>query len=425
MENIEITYPARIKYENFTKKPKKQSFIVPLLIPMIAPLLMIGKKHTLTKVNMESFTGKNRKHPFFLLYTHMQFVDMPMFLKAALPRKSNNVAAIDTFRGMFGVLQSIGRSIPARKFANNIALFRNAVHVLKNNKSVFGMAAEAQYSPNGLTQIIPDSIGKMIKLLKAPVVTLNMHGNYINNPTWGDQKARNEIPLKPVMTYTLTPEDIEKMSTEEINTKIRELLDYNEWKYWQESGIKVTYKNRAVGIEHILYKCPVCGAEFEMTTSGSYIKCNKCEKEWELTENGFLVGTNHETKFNSPDLWTLWEREEVRKELLAGTYCYEERLPGHSMPNRKQYFNIGEISVKHTPNGFEISGNHNNADFHFYFSPKHSYNIQREFNAPQFKNDSVIGLSTATDTLFFAPGKKGMCYKIEIAVQELYKIKKQ
>ncbi|MDR0384427.1 MAG: hypothetical protein LBH47_03845, partial [Christensenellaceae bacterium] len=259
-ENIEIKYKKGVKHENLAKRPKKQGLLVKMFLPTIAKMLMKTKDFTLTKVGMEDLDKNNT--PYFMLFTHAQFIDMPIFLMAGWPRKSNNVAAIDSFRGMYGLLQTIGKSIPARKFGSNTALFRNAIHVITKNKSVFGIAAEAQYSSEGVTAILPESLGKMIKLLKQPVVTLNMHGNYANCPTWCDQKPRNEIPLRSVMTYALTPEDIEKMSVDEINAKIRTLLEYNDWKFWQDSNALVKYENRAVGLEQILYKCPECDTEF-------------------------------------------------------------------------------------------------------------------------------------------------------------------
>jgi hypothetical protein len=250
-----------------------------------------------------------------------------------------------------------------------------------------------------------------------------MHGNYANNPVWGDQKARNAIPMTSTQTYAFTPEDCEKLSVDEIHEKLLELMHYDDWKYWQASGAKVTYKNRAVGINKILYKCPQCNEEFCMTTVyGSHIKCCECGAEWELTETGFLQGLGHETKFTSVTDWIAFERAEVRKEIENGTYCYKENCHGYSIPNAKTKIDLGYTHFRHDKNGFAISGNYNERDFHFEFPPNHSHTIQTELNCPNFDKKDVIALSMLDDSIFLEPTRIGAAYKLNLASEELYKI---
>jgi hypothetical protein len=343
--------------------------------------------------------------------------------KSIWPHRIINVSAIDGFRGMYGFLHKFGRTIPKRKFVDDISLVKNMIYALKEIKSAFAIYPEAQYSMCGSLNIFPKSVAKIIKLLKEPVVTLTMHGNYANNPVWGDNKPRNAIHLNPVQTYALTPEDCEKLSVDEIHEKLKSLLAYDDWKYWQDSGAKVTYKKRAVGLNKILYKCPECGKEFcMMTVYGSHIKCCECGAEWELTETGYLVGIGHKTKFRSVTDWIAFERESVRKEIDAGTYIYRENCRGWSIPNRKTKVDLGVTHFRHDKNGFEIQGNYNEQNFKFKFPPSHSHTIQAELNCPNFDRKDVIALSVLDDSIFLEPTQIGAVYKLNIASEELYKV---
>jgi hypothetical protein len=253
-----------------------------------------------------------------------------------------------------------------------------------------------------------------------------MRGNFVQGPVWSDGKLRKEFPLTPIVTYALSPEDIEKMTAEEINVKVKELLDYNEWKHWRESGFKVTYPNRAVGIEHIFFKCTNCNAEFNITSSGATFECSKCQAKWELTEDGFLKGIGHDSKFDKPDEWIFWQKAEVKKEVESGTYNYEETVRGMSLPNRHKHAEVGTVSVKHDTTGMSIKGHYNGEDFRFHFTSLATHTLQIALKSPDFKGQpSYIGFSVDDDSIFFVPSKIGMAYKLFLAWQDFHKMHKQ
>jgi 1-acyl-sn-glycerol-3-phosphate acyltransferase len=420
-EIVKINYPENIKRQIFVKKkPKRQSLIVPPIVFLLVPILLAGRKVKIQRVNMEKL---NKRRPFLLLCTHSSFNDFPIMLKSIWPHRIVNVSAIDGFRGMYGFLHKMGRTIPKRKFVNDLTLVKNMIYVLKEAKSIFGLYPEAQYAMNGSLNIIPKSVAKIIKLLGEPVVTLTMHGNSANSPVWGDKKPRNAIPLRPVQTYAFTPEECESMSVDEIHERLVKLMQYDDWKYWQESGAKVLYKNRAVGLNKILYKCPQCGTEFAMmTVFGSHIKCCECGAEWKLTETGFLEGVGHKTKFASVTDWIAYQRKGVRAEIENGTYGYKEICRAWSIPNKKTKVDLGWAHFSHDKNGFVISGNYNDQNFNFTFPPNHSHTIQTELNCPNFDRKDVIALSVIDDSIFLEPTKVGAAYKLNLASEELYKI---
>ncbi|MCL2878915.1 MAG: hypothetical protein FWF29_01600, partial [Treponema sp.] len=177
-------------------------------------------------------------------------------------------------------------------------------------------------------------------------------------------------------------------------------------------------------IENILYKCPECNHEFNMQGTGATIKCGHCNFEWELTEDGFLKGITRESKFTFPDEWLKWERCECIKELESGNYNYSDTVQGFSAPNTRKLVRLERMHVTHTVNGLTIDGKYRGQDFHYYFKPTHSYNIQTELKCPNFPGKpTILGTNTSDDTLYFVPSMPGMAYKINTAWKELFRMK--
>ena len=122
---------------------------------------------------------------------------------------------------------------------------------------------EARYANVGTSSKLPMSVAKLVKMLKVPVVTLNMKGNYLQSPIW-NLKKRKEVRLHTDMTYALTAEDVKQMTVEEIYEKLSELLSYDEYQWQRDAKMKITYKKRAEGLHLRLYQCRNCKTEFRM-----------------------------------------------------------------------------------------------------------------------------------------------------------------
>ena len=79
--------------------------------------------------------------------------------------------------------------------------------VIKNGE-LYGIYPEARYSLCGITEVIPDSAGQLIKFFKVPVVTIKMKGNHIYNPYWNMRSYRWFLRTEAEHTLLLTKEQI-------------------------------------------------------------------------------------------------------------------------------------------------------------------------------------------------------------------------
>ena len=121
----------------------------------------------------------------------------------------NNVINIDGYINRAWLMELIG-GICTRKFANDLHLIKSIKKVL-NRGDVVGLYPEARYSPCGVTSFIPESLGKLVKSCKVPVVVVIHRGNHLHTPFWA-WKSKRKVPFHTTLKQVLTAEEIEKMS---------------------------------------------------------------------------------------------------------------------------------------------------------------------------------------------------------------------
>ena len=359
------------------------------------------------------------KPPYLMLCNHNAFMDFKVATQVIYPYRANYVVAIDGFIGREWLLRAVG-CICKRKFTNDTVLIRQLVKVI-GNRDIAVVYPEARYSLCGTTAVLPAALGKLCKLLKVPVVTLITHGHHVNSPFWNlhDRKIHTEVDY----TLLLTPEEIEKMPADEINSRIVEAFQYDDFAWQKATGTKVTYEKRAEGLHKVLYQCPHCGREYEMDSAGVEIFCNHCGKRWKMTELGELQALEGETEFTHIPDWYEWERANVRAEVEAGTYDSGE-LPVHidSLPNAKKFIRLGSGTLRHDMTGFHVRGKDVDGDpFETDWPVPSLYSVHIEYEYLG-KYGDCIDLNTLQDTWYTypeAPAKFSVT-KMALATEELY-----
>ena len=368
----------------------------------------------ITKVRTEGL-----KPPFVMLCNHNAFLDFKVATKAIYPKRANYVVAIDGFIGREKLLRNVG-CICKRKFTNDIVLVRQLHQVIKNGDIAI-IYPEARYSLCGTTAVLPESLGKLCKLLKVPVVTLICHGHHVNSPFW-NLHDRGIKPTEAEMTLLYTPEELQAASVDEINRKIVEMFQYDDYAWQKERGIETKYKGRAEGLHKVLYQCPACKTEFRMNSEGTKLFCEACGKRWTLSGLSELSADEGETEFSHIPDWYEWERANVRAEVEAGTYTTGD-LPVHvdSLPNAKKYIRLGNGTMRHDMDGFHVSGTDaEGRPFSMEIPAVTQYSVHIEYEYLG-KYGDCVDLNTLEDTWYTYPEGTGWAVtKMALATEELY-----
>lgn len=405
-------------FERFDMKAppvRTKWYLRPLTYLLSAPDVA-KHKSIITKINTEGL-----KPPFVLLCNHNAFLDFKVATKAIFPWRANYVVAIDGFIGREKLLRNVG-CICKRKFTNDTMLIRQLIQTIKNG-DVAIIYPEARYSLCGTTAVLPESLGKLCKLLNVPVVTLICHGHHINSPFW-NLHDRGVRPTEAEFTQIFDAETLKNTPVSEINQKISEVFRYNDYSWQKEKGIRIKYKGRAEGLHKILYQCPACKTEFKMSSAGTILKCNECGKEWTMTELGELEAVSGVTEFSHIPDWYEWERENVRSEVKAGTYS-SGVLPVRvdSLPNAKKFIHLGKGTMVHDMNGFNVKITDKDGDtFEMVKNVPSLYSCHIEYEYLG-KFGDCVDLNTLTDTWYIYPDPDKCDFsvtKMALATEELY-----
>ncbi|MBR6704023.1 MAG: hypothetical protein IKI82_01195 [Lachnospiraceae bacterium] len=374
------------------------------------------KKHgmNLHKKGMEGV-----KPPYVLLCNHNAFLDFKAATMAIWPDRANYVVAIDGFIGREKLLRDVG-CICKRKFTNDITLVFNLRKTIQNG-DIAVIYPEARYSLCGTTAVLPESLGKLCRLLGVPVVSLICHGHHVNSPFW-NLHDRGVRPTEVEMTRLFTAEEIKSTPVDEINRRIVEAFQYDDFAWQKERGIRTPYKGRAEGLHRVLYQCPACGKEFRMASEGTRLFCRACGKGWQMSELGELEAESGATEFSHIPDWYEWQRANVKAEVEAGTYSSGElKVHVDSLPNAKKFIRLGNGTMIHDMNGFTVRGTDFDGDPFEMIKPVPSmYSCHIEYNYLG-KHGDCVDLNTLEDTWYTYPeGEDFSVTKMALATEELY-----
>lgn len=377
------------------KTPPRQNIILLPFIWLICKIVTGPYKLEIEKKDMEGV-----KPPFLVYGSHNSFMDFYVTPLALKPYRANYISELEGFE-FFGewIYRRIG-CLGTRKFINDQHLVKNIGKVIKRG-DIMVIYPEARYANVGTNSHLTPSIAKLAKLLKVPVVTINMHGNYLQQPIW-NLKERKGARLKAELKCVVRPEEVGKLSVDEIFSRISNELQYDEYKYQLENKISIKDEWRAEGLHYPLYRCRKCGKDFAMTSSGSKITCKFCGDSYEMDEYGVLNSTEGK-KIHIPD-WYEWQRGFVHDEIREGKYKLDIPVRIWALPNSVNFVDCGEGRLIHDDNGFSLEFDNYRSEKHetLVFPAKSMISIHTEYDYRGIYGPCVT-LSTYDDTFFIYP----------------------
>lgn len=411
--DIQVNYRNKKRYKT-AKYPIRQPKIITWLIKFLGRVLLIKDKYVIDNSEI-----KDLKSSYMLLCNHMHFVDFDLNAIATYPRKVSNVVSIDGCYRRPWLMELMG-SVITRKFTLDLHLIKSINRVLSRG-DVLCMYPEARYSPCGIRSYIPDSVGKIVKKNKTPVVIGIHHGNHLRAPFW-NYRQKKKVPLYYKLTYLLTAEQVEKMSVDEINKTLQDALDYNEYNYQKENNILITEPYRANGLHKILYQCPHCKAE-NMHSEGTEIYCAECGKRWYFNADGSLIALKGETEFSHIPDWFEWERANVVEQVKNGTYHYEDEIEVYGFPRCWRFIKLGKAKFVHDINeGITIEGFYRGKPYRMQRLPMQINSLHVEYDYRYVKPFDAFDVSSEKDSLYCYPTKRNVLTKLGFATEAIHQL---
>ncbi len=394
-------------------KPKKPSWLFRTLVRILSYGDLKKTHFTYEKTNFDKI---KKGQPCLVLMNHSSFIDVKIASKILKDTPYNIVSTTDGSVGKKWLMRQLG-CIFTNKYVTDIALVKDINYCLHTLKTSVLMYPEASYSMDGRQGLIPTSIGKLIKMLKVPVITIITDGAFLRDPLYNNLQLR-KVNISAKVDVTLTEEMVEKLTPSEINDIIFEKFTFDAFLNQQKNNVKINEPFRADSLERVLYKCPNCNDEFSMQGSGVNLTCNNCKKQYILTENGTMQALNGQTEFTQISSWVDYQKDCVKKEIENKTYSFNERVKIAILKGSKCLYFVGEGNLVHNESGFTLNSDDNLINFNQPPLATHTANCDYYW----YELGDVIAIGNEKILYYTFPiNQKVPVYKVKLATEEIYK----
>ena len=400
------------------KHPRKVAMFWRVLIRL---LTIVGMAGTGFRYETEGFEKIGKDEPCLILMNHTCFQDMEVAYRILFPRAFNIVCSNDGFIGFFGLMEWLMRSIgciPTQKFVSDVSLVGDMEYCFKTLKTSVLMYPEACYSFDGTATTLPRKMGILLKKFDVPVIMIETFGAFGRNPLYNELQIRKHVPITAKARVLYTREEIREKKVSELSEGVEAAFGFDHFRWQKEQGLEIHQDFRADGLHRILYKCADCGAEGQMVGKGTGITCGACGKRHELTVLGELKAVEGQTVISHIPDYYRWEREQVRQEILDGTYLLDADVEIAMQVDYKAIYKVGEGHLVHNNSGFHLTGCDGKLDYTQ--PPQACFGLYADYYWYEMGDVICIG---DTDIHYFCFPKNGESVaKIRLATEEMYKL---
>ena len=359
------------------------------------------------------------KEPCLILMNHSCFLDLMIMSRIFYPKRYAIVCTTDGFVGMELLMRLLG-CIPTQKFVSDVTLIRDMEYMLKEKRVSVLMYPEASYSFDGTATALPRKMGVLLKKLGVPVITVTTQGAFARQPLYNNLKKR-KVNVTAEVRYLATAQEIKEKTVRQLDELLDQAFSFDNFAWQRENEVHVTESDRSDGLERILYKCPHCMEEGKLVGKGTTLTCGHCGKVWEMDTLGQLKARTGETEYSHIPDWYAWQRDEVRRELEQGTYAMEADVDIGMMVDYKAIYMVGEGHLSHGQEGFRLEGCGGKLSYEQ--GPLACYGLYADYY--WYSIADVICIGNADALYYCFPKGNTSVAKTRMAVEELYKLKKQ
>ncbi|MDD3191142.1 MAG: lysophospholipid acyltransferase family protein [Bacilli bacterium] len=268
------------RYKNKVRKPNFFLYYFLLLgsfwILKLLLHIQVKNKEIIQKMNK----------PFILLFNHPSKLD---FIYAYAPlwrHRINTMAAYYYFcQKNVGDLMHLVGAYPKTLFSPDLSAIKNTYKIVKRKGSI-GISPEGRLSPHGAMESVHLSTAKLIQKMGVDVYCAHIHGSYFVFPKWAKNIRRGLIEIE--YEHLFTSEILEKLELKEIENRLVQAMDYNEYAWQEKKQTRYKSNNLAKGLEYLLYRCPVCHEMYTLETNGNEISCSHCHTAFALDSKYYL-----------------------------------------------------------------------------------------------------------------------------------------
>ena len=316
---------------NTNKKVNKHPFRgLRKVVFCIIKLFLIPYVRLVQNVRFKKNGFRLPKEPCFFISNHQSnwdgvYVNLMFFNRCIYFLMHDELFRYKSSKFLF---QNLLGMVPRTNSKSNLVAINTLVQLRDEGENI-GLYPEGDINYWGKSTPNNKSAAKLVKLLKMPVVLMNISGAHLRVPRWGKWPARSRITYE--IKEIISAEDVKALSINDVHDKIETAIAYDENEFQKKNMIKLRGKSHAENLELGLYVCPECGSFSALKSKGSRFFCTKCGMRVRL--NAYDMFERYEglsegkPRFDLPTEWNDWQTEVLRSRLsgeLSDDAIYSE-----------------------------------------------------------------------------------------------------
>lgn len=285
---------------------------------------------------------RKRKRGCIMIYTHYSNKDHYVIKASCNYKKVSFVlASYFFFNKTLNKVLTLARAISKDQFKPDITSIRKMKKVIDAG-GLIAIAPAGQTSFDGNPPFISPTIVKLIRMCKADVICLQLHGVYLTYPKWR-KSPRKCQKMNTNFLNVLNKEEIDTLSDEEIYARVKSSLNIQEFEDQKELKRKIKGDSLLYGAEDLVVRCPKCDARCSYEYNNGALVCTECGNTIVSDEYGLLSPKTHEDKsFQTLPEFYNYEKALLGKELDNGLVLKNKVIIQNNFKNPKVLEDAGE-----------------------------------------------------------------------------------
>ena len=269
-------------------KSKKKTFKKPPRLLYSAAFLLMGLIYRVRYGATVDRSGvADMKGPALVLAPHISAKDHVLVGLALYPERptfvlSEHFMAIRSLRPILKMMHVITKKM----FCADVSTIMNILRA-KRSGNVIVLFPEGRLTWYGHSGAVTPGTADLVKKLGVNVYCVTSNGAYLTFPKWGKAKRRGG-KIRIETAKIMEGAEAAALSVEEIEKRIADAILHDE--ETAMPGVRYRCKDTTAGLDDILYRCPVCGAEKTLEAGGGHIRCSACGMDAVLDEYYQLTG---------------------------------------------------------------------------------------------------------------------------------------
>jgi ribosomal protein S27AE len=246
------------------------------------------------------------------------------------------------------------------------------------------------------------------------VYAVHLNGSYFMKPKWATMPRRHGR-VQATLSSVMRAEEVNSLSAKEIFTRVQTAISHDEYRWQEQARIPFYAKKKAERLDHLLYKCPRCKAEFTLVTKDDRLFCTACGNAARMDNYGFLQSETSDCSiFRYVSDWVEYQRACIREDADKEGFSIvtKAELQLHLNQHSLSHTTVGEGTVRLDREALTYEGTRNGETVSLTFL------LANMFKLP-FSSGVNFEVPNPAEVVAFVPQDRRMISKFVLAVPVL------